>query len=437
MLYAAALALLALEFGGLIVQRNWSREPFVLLALSQGAVYAGALVALGQGRCDRVSLTFILLTAAVLRVGPLFGPVIWSSDIYRYVWDGWVQASGMNPYCCMPADPVLGSLRDEAVYPFINRRDSARTIYPPFAQMVFAAQAWLGGSVLSMKMWLLAFEAVGIWAMLRILERLGRSRRLILIYAWHPLPIWEIAGSGHIDAVLVAAIPLAVLASIAGRQALSGIALGAAVLTKFIPLVLLPALWRRPHWRMPLALLLFIVGCYLPYLGVGRAVLGYLPGYLEEEHLGPGLGGGFWLVDTLDRVFGLSLPALAYLALCAIVLLAMAAAALIRAADGLSSARWAMVIGLSTVMLFSPHYAWYFVWPIALLTISPWAPGLWPTLVAFLLYWDPDGGRVPMWVGGAIYGGFGVVVLLAVLRRRFNPGEGDRTHRQNQPASRA
>jgi hypothetical protein len=34
-------------------------------------------------------------------------------DLYRYVWDGRVQAAGLNPYSYAPADPELAALRDD------------------------------------------------------------------------------------------------------------------------------------------------------------------------------------------------------------------------------------------------------------------------------------------------------------------------------------
>ena len=37
---------------------------------------------------------------------------ILSSDVYRYVWDGRVEAAGINPYRYVPADPQLAPLRD-------------------------------------------------------------------------------------------------------------------------------------------------------------------------------------------------------------------------------------------------------------------------------------------------------------------------------------
>ena len=43
----------------------------------------------------------------------------------------------MNPYLYPPADAALSSLRDAAIYPYLNRADYAPTIYPPAAQIVF------------------------------------------------------------------------------------------------------------------------------------------------------------------------------------------------------------------------------------------------------------------------------------------------------------
>ena len=51
----------------------------------------------------------------------LFAPLVLSSDLYRYIWDGRVQRAGINPYLYPPSAPELAVLRDEHVYPRINR----------------------------------------------------------------------------------------------------------------------------------------------------------------------------------------------------------------------------------------------------------------------------------------------------------------------------
>jgi len=69
--------------------------------------------------------------AVLLRAIALFAPQALSTDIFRYVWDGRVQAAHINPYRFIPADPALAPLRDDSIYPNINRADYAHTIYPP------------------------------------------------------------------------------------------------------------------------------------------------------------------------------------------------------------------------------------------------------------------------------------------------------------------
>ena len=66
-----------------------------------------------------------------MRLGLLFAEPYLSTDIYRYIWDGRVQAAGINPYRYMPIAPELSHLRDAAIFPNINRPDYAVTIYPP------------------------------------------------------------------------------------------------------------------------------------------------------------------------------------------------------------------------------------------------------------------------------------------------------------------
>src|SRR5918996_3081657 len=61
-----------------------------------------------------------------------------SSDMYRYVWDGRVQANGINPYLYPPAAPEVAHLRDETIWPLINRK-GAVTVYPAGAELAYAA----------------------------------------------------------------------------------------------------------------------------------------------------------------------------------------------------------------------------------------------------------------------------------------------------------
>ena len=71
-------------------------------------------------------LLFVLGLAVVFRGYALFFEPFLSSDIYRYIWDGNVQAHGINPYRYFPANHAFAQLRDATIYPNINRADKAR-----------------------------------------------------------------------------------------------------------------------------------------------------------------------------------------------------------------------------------------------------------------------------------------------------------------------
>jgi alpha-1,6-mannosyltransferase len=428
-----ALLLLAGEAFGLAAQLDRDLTRFVFAALLQGAVWAVAAIVVTGGAGGRAGLALILATAVLLRVGALAAPVYLSDDIYRYIWDGRVQAAGINPYRYIPTDTHLAPLRDAAIFPNINRNNYAPTIYPPVAQMLFLAATRFGETVPLMKLMLVAVEAIAIGALLFVLRARGAPRENILLYAWHPLPVWEIAGSGHIDAAVVAFVSLALVGAVSGRRVWSGAALAAATLVKFFPLVLAPALWRPAKsnlgdWRWLLGFIAVVVAAYIPYLGVGPRVLGFLPGYVAEENFVS--GNGFWAVELVNRA--IPVPVAAYLALAATVVAGLAIGALARPAGPLASLPWATALGTAATLFASPHYAWYFVWLVALLCVAPWWPAFWPTVTAVLLYWDPKTGHIPLWVGFTIYGGFVILGCVDIARRSVcatRSGEQHGSHR--------
>src|SRR5258706_16263194 len=60
-----------------------------------------------------------------------------SDDMYRYIWDGRVQAQGISPYRFPSDASELAYLRDGFIWGHMNRL-SAVTVYPPGAQLAFA-----------------------------------------------------------------------------------------------------------------------------------------------------------------------------------------------------------------------------------------------------------------------------------------------------------
>lgn len=223
----------------------------------------------------------------VLRAGAFPSAPALSEDIYRYLWDGWVQSNGMNPYAHPPSAPELEGLRT-AWWPLINHADVS-TIYPPGAQIVFALLALAGPAWWIFK---LAWLAADLWVA-RLIERLssGRSVLPLLLYLWSPLVVVEVAWSGHLDPVGVA--PMLGAVALAGGAAVpawrSGALLGLGGALKFAPIAALPALCRLRGPRALAAAVAVPLLLYLPYVGAGSALFGGLRTYADVWAFNGGL----------------------------------------------------------------------------------------------------------------------------------------------------
>ncbi len=71
-------------------------EWFIKLALFQSLIYLLAAWMIVRARLSRSTLMIVVVFAALFRLSILFAPPFLSDDIYRYVWDGRVQATGVT-----------------------------------------------------------------------------------------------------------------------------------------------------------------------------------------------------------------------------------------------------------------------------------------------------------------------------------------------------
>ena len=111
-----------------------------------------------------------------------------SSDVYRYVWDGHLQAQGINPYVYLPDAPELVPLRDEEKFPDMVKIYPNMswlhlpTPYPPAAQAIYLFVYLIHPlNVTTFKAATLAFDLLTILAlMLHAVTPLSTDTYLIL-----------------------------------------------------------------------------------------------------------------------------------------------------------------------------------------------------------------------------------------------------------------
>jgi len=445
---------------------------YVGLFIGQLAMYAVACWVVMRGRAvgaratrsragTLLTLGVVLFFAIAFRVTLSIERPYLSSDIYRYIWDGRVQAGGINPYQYPPEAEELKPLEDDKIFRNINPGDLKwLSPYPPVAQAIFLAVYTIRpSSFIAFKLAMSLFDIITILALMLTLARVRIDPARAIIFAWHPLPIYEGAHSGHIEAAYIAFLALALLSWAHRKHALTGAMLALAVLVKFYPVLLLPAflvvkptpstghageeaaslknklglrkglslaallsrirgLFNRANLKMLVGFTVTVVLAYLPYISAGTNMFWFLRGYIEEEGF-VDAGTRYYLLVVARAL--IPFPTIAFLMIAATALGLIAVWWTVRvkgdATDVARGATW--LIGLYLI-LTTPRYSWYYAWLIPYLCFVPRIGWLYLTSASALLYllWYtplvyPD---IPLWLGSVIY--FPAIAWLILEGRR-------------------
>lgn len=378
----AALTWAALAVLLVLAQQAWAAgawRPVIVAGMFLAfAVGARTVAALPERTAVRAAVLGGLgLQLIALRVRP------WSTDDYlRYVWDGRVLLSGVNPYRYPPGDAALAGLRDtwlfpDGVTPALNH-PTVRTIYPPVAQYFFAALEALPGGDGQGRVLQVCFAVIAVATallMVRACRRSGIDPRRVVWWAWCPTVILEAGGNAHIDTLAALLLVAAMLAATKERWLASGVLIGLATGTKLTPALAGLALPPRAWVRAGGAALAVLGLSYLPFLVGGVDVSGYLLGYADEE------ARDRWdllrplLPDAVVPVVG---------GVLFVALVVAVASGWLRSLTSVPE-RAAVIVGGSWLLL-TPAYPWYFLPLVALVGLGASRVWLLPGAAAYLVY---------------------------------------------------
>jgi alpha-1,6-mannosyltransferase len=325
-----------------------------------------------------------------------------SDDLYRYVWDGWLSSSGINPFRFPPSDPALAAYQGSLLFERMNSPDF-HSIYPPLSQLVFLPGGALFQafgwpiSAFAVKAGFLMLEMAGVYCLYRALRAMGRRPGALVLYAWNPLPLVVVAGGGHTEGGLVLGMGLLAwgVAGNGARRAWIGLML--AVASKGIPLLLAPLLLRRQVseqglpgslWAtVPAALLGIVLLAPFLFSGLLGAVASSADLYVRlfEFNAGP-----YFLLKEIGLLltgedWGKWIgPALRWLFLAAAVLI-WVRHPLRHAEDWFRATLLLLALYLATATTVHP---WYLLWGLPLVPFTPLLRGawLWASWAAFPTY---------------------------------------------------
>lgn len=358
---------------------KWHVVETIAIALAAGIVYFVALYLLDRSAERRGLIWFVLAVALLFRCTLVPLEPSLSDDLYRYRWDGIIQQAGWNPYAIAPEDRRLIGFRD-VYWPHVSNQEMPN-IYPPLTELTLRATAAASGKLLAFKAPFLAAEGLLLALLAFWIRRSGRRSFTLAYYAWNPLVVVEVAASGHNDplAMLFAAVALFLI--IERRTVLSTLALAAAVLAKFFPVLLAPLLLRKSGWpRTARSWTSVGLACGLaaltwwPYRAAWPRVLDLFHPYRKHWVNNASFYTLFhWFSGSDDWAWGIGVGIVAGIALWAAL----------RSVDPL---RAAYLLFGAVPLLSQNAFSWYFLWVTPLLVFFPNPAWLLLTILQFLSY---------------------------------------------------
>ncbi len=149
-----------------------------------------------------------------LRAMLLFSVPNLSDDVYRFVWDGNLLQSGINPFDHLPSyytdNQLFINNNKIELYQLLNSKNYF-TIYPPLCQAIFGLSGLLGFYSLSvnifvLKIFLFAAECGSLYWLSKLKKSvsfLNVNQRAVVMYALNPLAIIEICGNLHFEGLMI------------------------------------------------------------------------------------------------------------------------------------------------------------------------------------------------------------------------------------------
>jgi alpha-1,6-mannosyltransferase len=219
-------------------------DHFVILL---GAAFGPYFLALWFGERLEGAAGLLLAAAGALAFGVtalgLFPAG--ATDIFYNIVDArlmWLYH--LNPMTVPPA--AIGT---DPLFDYLHYWQGTTSTYGPLWSLLTLPAVIAGGSsltrnIIAFKALPFAFELASLILIVLIVRRIDARRTVAaaVFFGWNPLVLWEFAGNGHNDIVMMTFVLLALLLALTHYWPFALPALAASVLVKYISLVLLPPL---------------------------------------------------------------------------------------------------------------------------------------------------------------------------------------------------
>jgi alpha-1,6-mannosyltransferase len=229
---------------------HFKREQFILLFFIFTLLFFSTYFLINYINNEKYLFYFGLIFRLIF----LFSTPFLSQDFYRFIWDGRILCSGINPFQFQPnqiINTIAASIPQarELYTGMGNLSASHFSNYPPVNQFIFALAGLFSGksitgAILIFKL-IIILADIGIYYFgKKLLIYFNQNPHNIFWYFINPLVIVELTGNLHFEGVMLFFLVTGFFFLSLKKWILSSIFIAISISVKLLPLLLLPLFWQ-------------------------------------------------------------------------------------------------------------------------------------------------------------------------------------------------
>ncbi len=236
------------------------------------------IYALASTKVSSPSMKTLLIFYVLSRILLFTNAPLFEDDYFRYLWDGKVLNSGINPFKYAPNNPALNFLnsswREHINYPEVN------TIYPPLAQLYFSLIYYVfGESLFGLRLGAVTIEILSSLILIKFIRRQNLSLKPLAIFLFFPTLMKENINSVHFDGLATIFVTLVFFSlyerdnTLLKERFLTGFYLALGTLTKIFPIVFVPLVYaHQKSLSFLFGFILIILIFYFPFFETNLSI---------------------------------------------------------------------------------------------------------------------------------------------------------------------
>tara|TARA_B100000768_G_scaffold71878_2_gene68918 strand:- start:22058 stop:23341 length:1284 start_codon:yes stop_codon:yes gene_type:complete len=230
-------------------------EHFTLLTL-YSVLFGCYYLILRQVKIKEQHLTYLALALRLVFIAAI--PNL-SQDFYRFIWDGRLILSGLNPYLTTPDNLMISqpNLFPQMKTLFEGMRALSAghySNYPPLHQLPFIFAAIISkhsilGSVVVLRLLLIGADIGILFFGKKLLRKLQLPTRNIYWFILNPLVIIELTGNLHFEGLMLFFFVMALYYVHTKKWHLAALTMALSIAVKLVPILSLPLFLNKLGWK--------------------------------------------------------------------------------------------------------------------------------------------------------------------------------------------